>query len=146
MAIEVGSIVEGVVSGITNFGAFITLPGGMTGLVHISEVADAYVKDVKDYLKEQDKVKVKVINVDPKGKIGLSIKQVAPANPVPTSTVASAPVAPKPFIRRERPPIKPAGPETFEDKLAKFIKESEQKQSEFRRSTDAKRGGRGGRS
>ena len=60
MAIEVGQIVEGVVTGITNFGAFISLPGNVTGLVHISEVADAYVKDIKDYLKEQDKVKVKV--------------------------------------------------------------------------------------
>ena len=54
MAIEVGSIAEGIVSGITNFGAFITLPGNVTGLVHISEVADAYVRDVKDYLREQE--------------------------------------------------------------------------------------------
>ncbi|HUX78855.1 MAG TPA: S1 RNA-binding domain-containing protein, partial [Alphaproteobacteria bacterium] len=59
MAIDVGSIVEGVVTGITNFGAFIELPDRVTGLVHISEVADAYVKDVRDYLKEQDHVKVK---------------------------------------------------------------------------------------
>lgn len=137
MTIEVGSIVEGVVTGITNFGAFITLPGGVTGLVHISEVADAYVKDVKDYLKDQDTVKVKVINVDPKGKIGLSIKQANPPAPV-----AAIPVV-KPFVRKERPPMRAAIPETFEDKLSKFIKESEQKQQEFRRSTDAKRGGRG---
>ena len=61
MSIEVGSIVEGVVSGITNFGAFINLPDNKVGLVHISEVADVYVKDVKDFLKEQDKVKVKVL-------------------------------------------------------------------------------------
>ncbi|MDW7674009.1 MAG: S1 RNA-binding domain-containing protein, partial [Bacillota bacterium] len=52
MSIAIGSIVEGVVTGITNFGAFVQLPGGVTGLVHISEVADAYVKDVNDYLKE----------------------------------------------------------------------------------------------
>jgi S1 RNA binding domain protein len=125
------------------FGAFVELPGGVTGLVHISEVADAYVKDVKDYLKEQDRVKVKVINVDPKGKIGLSIKQVGG---VPgTAEKPAAPVKPpqaKPFRKEVRPP-KPVQPETFEDKLAKFIKESDQKQSEFRRSTDAKRGGRG---
>lgn len=56
MSIEVGSIVEGVVSGITNFGAFINLPDNKVGLVHISEVADVYVKDVKDFLKEQDKI------------------------------------------------------------------------------------------
>ena len=61
-------IVEGVVTGITNFGAFIELPGGITGLVHISEVADTYVKDVNDFLKDRDKVKVKVINIDDKEK------------------------------------------------------------------------------
>ena len=144
MSIEIGTIVEGVVSGITNFGAFISLPDGSTGLVHISEVADAYVKDVKDYLKDQDKVMVKVINVDPRGKIGLSIKQAKPAEP------AGENPPPKPFIRKERPPMRsfaPAArsqaPETFEDKLSRFIKESDQKQMEFRRSTDAKRGGRG---
>lgn len=125
MAIDVGSIVEGVVTGITNFGAFIELPDRVTGLVHISEVADAYVKDVRDYLKEQDHVKVKVIHIDEKGKIGLSIKQ---ANP----TVRN--------VGRERrlPPTV-----SFEDKLAKFIKDSDERQTEFRRATDSKRGGRG---
>jgi S1 RNA binding domain protein len=151
MSLEVGNITEGIVSGITNFGAFITLPGNVVGLVHISEVADVYVKDVKDYLKEQDKVMVKVINIDPKGKIGLSIKQAKSPD-----TAAQAPAPPP--IRKEKPPMRPAAPpmrspgfsaprsvlpESFEDKLSKFIKESDQKQQEFRRSTDAKRGGRG---
>ncbi|MBC7344703.1 MAG: S1 RNA-binding domain-containing protein, partial [Clostridia bacterium] len=63
MAISVGSIVEGVVTGITKFGAFVELPNGAVGLVHISEVADTYVKDVKDYLKEKEKVMVKLINI-----------------------------------------------------------------------------------
>jgi S1 RNA binding domain protein len=76
MSIQVGSVVEGVVTGITNFGAFVELPGGKVGLIHISEVADVYVRDVKDFLKEQDKVKVKVLSVDERGKIGLSIKQL----------------------------------------------------------------------
>ncbi|MGI6119064.1 MAG: S1 RNA-binding domain-containing protein [Desulfosporosinus sp.] len=125
MAIDVGSIVEGVVTGITNFGAFIELPDRATGLVHISEVADAYVKDVRDYLKEQDRVKVKVIHVDEKGKIGLSIKQ---ANP----TVRN-------MSRERRVP----STLSFEDKLAKFIKDSDERQIEFRRATDSKRGGRG---
>ena len=159
MALEVGTVAEGIVSGITNFGAFITLPGNVVGLVHISEVADAYVKDVKDYLKEQDKVLVKVINIDPKGKIGLSIKQAKTHTP-------GEPIAAGPVVRKERAPVKTAAPsggrpanqfprsagfmpprsvapETFEEKLSKFIKESDQKQLEFRRSTDAKRGGRG---
>ncbi|KLU67197.1 S1 RNA-binding domain-containing protein [Desulfosporosinus sp. SYSU MS00001] len=125
MAIDVGSIVEGVVTGITNFGAFIELPDRVTGLVHISEVADAYVKDVRDYLKEQDHVKVKVIHVDEKGKIGLSIKQ---ANPTVRNTSRE---------RRVPPTV------SFEDKLAKFIKDSDERQTEFRRATESKRGGRG---
>ncbi|HPT69249.1 MAG TPA: S1 RNA-binding domain-containing protein, partial [Syntrophomonas sp.] len=72
-----GEIIEGKVQGITTFGAFIELPGGLVGLVHISEIADTYVKDVKDYIKEGDQVKVKVLNIDGK-KIGLSIKQALP--------------------------------------------------------------------
>ena len=160
MAIEVGTITEGVVSGITNFGAFINLPGNAVGLVHISEVADAYVKDVKDYLREQDKVTVKVINIDAKGKIGLSIKQVRAQNPEQPPAQSSAPridrqaTRPAPAPVSSRPPAVSArntgfaaprgsGPESFEDRLSKFIKESDQKQMEFRRSTDAKRGGRG---
>ena len=74
MAIEVGSIVEGVVTGITNFGAFVELPEKKVGLVHISEVADEYVRDVHDFLEENQKIKVKVLSIDEKGKIGLSIK------------------------------------------------------------------------
>jgi S1 RNA binding domain protein len=123
MSIEVGSIVEGVVTGITNFGAFIELPGGVTGLVHISEVADAYVKDVRDYLKDKEKVKVKVIAMD-KGKIGLSIKQANPSS------------------RRQEyrePRV------SFEDRMAKFLKESEERLQDVRRSTESKRGGRGSR-
>ena len=130
MSITVGTIVEGTVTGITPFGAFVELPGGVTGLVHISEVADAYVKDVKDYLKEQDKIKVKIINIDPKGKIGLSIKQVTPAGSAPSRDGGREKV-------RSRPQI------SFEDRLAKFMKESDERQLEFRRSMDAKRGGRG---
>lgn len=75
MAIEVGTKLEGKVTGITNFGAFVELPGGVTGLVHISEIADNYVKDVNDHLKMEDIVTVKVINVDKNGKIGLSIRK-----------------------------------------------------------------------
>ncbi len=75
MAIEVGTKLEGKVTGITHFGAFVDLSGGVTGLVHISEIADNYVKDVNDHLKINDVVTVKVINVDKDGKIGLSIKQ-----------------------------------------------------------------------
>ena len=75
MSIEVGSKLQGKVTGITNFGAFVELPEGSTGLVHISEVADNYVKDINDHLKVGDVVEVKVINVEKDGKIGLSIKK-----------------------------------------------------------------------
>ena len=78
MTLKAGNIIEGTVINITNFGAFIDVEG-KTGLVHISEVADTFVKDIRDHLKEQDKVKVKVISVDDNGKISLSIKQAMPA-------------------------------------------------------------------
>ncbi len=75
MSIEVGSKLQGKVTGITNFGAFIELPDGKTGLVHISEVADNYVKDINEHLTVGDEVTVKVLNVEDDGKIGLSIKK-----------------------------------------------------------------------
>ena len=74
MSIEIGSKVQGKVTGITNFGAFVELPEGKTGLVHISEVADSYVKDVNDHLKVGDQVEVKVLS-EKEGKIALSIKK-----------------------------------------------------------------------
>ena len=126
MALAVGSIVEGVVTGITKFGAFVELPGGLTGLVHISEVAEAYVRDVKDYLKEKDRVAVKVINVDAQGKIGLSIKQ---ANPN--------------FEVKQKPQRSRSVHVSFEEKLAKFMKESDERLQDLKRNTDSKRGGRG---
>lgn len=124
-SLEISSIVEGVITGITHFGAFVQLPNGKTGLVHISEVADAYVRDIKDYIKEQDKVQVKILSYDDKGKIGLSIKQ---ANPT---------------YRPRAPEARRASSVSFEDKLARFMKESDEKLTDLRRSTDSKRGGRG---
>lgn len=126
-SIMVGSVVEGKVTGITHFGAFVELPGGQTGLVHISEVADNYVRDVKDYLKENDRVKVKIIAVE-NGKIGLSIKQ-ANAN------------SRGPRGRTDRR----AGYQSFEERLSKFLKESDERQQDLKKSIDSKRGGRGSR-
>ncbi|MBE8955714.1 MAG: S1 RNA-binding domain-containing protein, partial [Quinella sp. 2Q5] len=80
MVMEAGSIVEGKVTRITNFGAFVELGDGKVGLVHISEVADVYVNDVRDFLSEGDTVRVKVINVDG-NKIALSLKQAKPRPP-----------------------------------------------------------------
>jgi S1 RNA binding domain protein len=124
--LEIGSILEGTITGITSFGAFVALPNGKTGLVHISEVADEYVREVRDFLKEQDVVRVKVLSVDERGRIALSIKQ---ANPT---------YRPEPSRPRR-------SPQSFEDKLSKFLKESEDRLMDLRR-IEGKRGGRGGRS
>jgi len=75
MALEVGKIVSGKVSGITSFGAFVELEGGKTGLVHISEVAKDYVKDINSHISQNQEVKVKILSIDQNGKISLSIKQ-----------------------------------------------------------------------
>lgn len=134
MSIEVGSVVEGVVTGITNFGAFVELPGGKVGLIHISEVADVYVRDVKDFLKEQDKVKVKVLSVDERGKIGLSIKQLQPPSPNPSPR--------RTYSNDNRRPSR-SNTLSFEDKLSKFMKDSDERLSDLKRNTESKRGGRG---
>lgn len=138
MSIEVGSVVEGVVTGITNFGAFVELPGGKVGLIHISEVADVYVRDVKDFLKEQDKVKVKVLSIDERGKIGLSIKQLQPPSPspVPSPVPRRAPVNDNRRFGKVNAP-------SFEDKLTKFLKDSDERLGDLKRNTESKRGGRG---
>ncbi|MBT9135528.1 MAG: General stress protein 13 [Firmicutes bacterium] len=114
MALEVGTILSGIVTGITSFGAFVELETGETGLVHISEVADAYVKDINEHLKLKEKVVVKIINIDSKGKIGLSIRQA-----------------------KRRPSI------SFEERMNRFLKDSEERLTDLRKHTDAKRGGRG---
>lgn len=138
MSIEVGSVVEGVVTGITNFGAFVELPGGKVGLIHISEVADVYVRDVKDFLKEQDNVKVKVLSIDERGKIGLSIKQLQPPTPSPVPS----PVPRRAPINDNRRYGKVNAP-SFEDKLTKFLKDSDERLGDLKRNTESKRGGRG---
>ena len=119
MALKVGAIVEGTVKTITNFGAFIDLGDGATGLVHISEIADGYVKSVNDYLEENQKVEVKVISVDEENKkITLSMKKVEKF----TNTQPKQPDM------------------SFEDRLSKFLKDSEERQNDVKRSFESKRG------
>ena len=140
MQFEIGSIIEGKVSGLTNFGAFISLPGGATGMVHISEVSTTYVKDIHEQLKEGQDVKVKVLSISAEGKISLSIKQTE-AQPV------AAPSAPP--QRPRRPQSRPNGwqgqpqassnePAAFEDMMAKFKQVSDDKFSDLRRSNDSR--------
>ncbi|GAX88654.1 S1 domain-containing RNA-binding protein [Effusibacillus lacus] len=148
MSIELGSKLEGKVTGITHFGAFVLLPGGVTGLVHISEIADSYVKDINEHLKVNDTVTVKVLNVDKDGKIGLSIRQAVdkPVEPVgaPRQRGDRFESGGRNFERasRDRGHRKPE--KSFEDKLSKFLKESEDRLLALKRS-ESKRGGRGGR-
>ncbi len=144
MSIEVGSIVEGIVTGITNFGVFVQLSGGEVGLVHISEIADTYVKDINDFLTKKDRVKVKVLSVDQGGKIGLSIKQANPTAPAPRQH----PERSERFERRDKRDKRKSAPpkvqkQGFEDKMAQFLKESDEKLQDLKKNTENKRGGRG---
>ncbi|WP_020062139.1 S1 domain-containing RNA-binding protein [Bacillus sp. 123MFChir2] len=151
MSIEVGSKLQGKVTGITNFGAFVELPEGLTGLVHISEVADNYVKDINDHLKVGDQVEVKVINVEKDGKIGLSIKKAKEREKTEgeqrDNQRAGRPGRNRSFNRDNR-----GGggdnrnqKETFEQKMARFLKDSEDRLTSLKRNTESKRGGRGAR-
>jgi len=141
MSIEVGSKLQGKVTGITKFGAFVELPEGSTGLVHISEVADSYVKDINDHLKVGDQVEVKVINVEKDGKIGLSIKK-AKDRPEPERKQYSNSQSQRPRQNRSNDRNNNR-PETFESKMAKFLKDSEDRLTSLKRHTESKRGGRG---
>jgi S1 RNA binding domain protein len=154
MSIEVGSKLQGKVTGITNFGAFVELPGGSTGLVHISEVADNYVKDINDHLKVGDEVTVKVINVENDGKIGLSIKKAIDRPERPErSERPERPERPRNTDRprnSDRPrqrgnDFRSNNKENFEQKMSRFLKDSEDRLSSLKRNTESKRGGRGAR-
>ena len=134
MEFGVGSVVQGKVTGITKFGAFVSLPEGKSGLVHISEIAYAYVSDVSDHLQVGQEVTVKVIGIDESGRINLSIKKALPPPPRP-SGAPMAQVGARPQGRggfAPRPAAQPAGPASFEDRLKQFMQQSDSKLSEIR--------------
>lgn len=137
MLVEVGNIVEGKVAGITNFGAFIQLPEGKTGLVHISEIAEEYVKDIKNHLQENQEVKVKVLSME-NGKISLSIKKAIDRKTAPNT--ASKTVRPPADIDWNR-----SGNEnlSFEDRLAKYMKDSDDRMHDLKKNFESKRGSGG---
>ena len=139
MELTVGEILEGKVKTITNFGAFVALGDNKTGMVHISEVANAYVSDIRQHLTEGQDVKVMVIGNE-NGKINLSIKRLEPKpqtrGPRPVGN-GSAPQTSRPA----RPaPVPPAAPKTadqlFEEKLKAFMTESDSKISGIRQYSD----------
>lgn len=143
MEFGVGSVLEGKVSGITKFGAFVSLPEGRSGLVHISEISYTYVNDVKDHLQEGQDVKVKVIGIDEGGRVNLSIKKAQDPPPRPEGS------APRQASRPGSRPVgftgvrKQAEPVTFEDRLKQFMASSDSKLSEHHMN-DRKSSRRGG--
>ena len=144
MEFGVGSVLEGKVTGITKFGAFVSLPEGKSGLVHISEIAYSYVNDVKDHLKEGKEVKVKVIGIDENGRINLSIKKAMdpPPRPAGQGRPMGRPGGHNGGGFRGKPA--PAEPASFEDRLKQFMAASDSKLSELRQSErrSSRRGGR----
>ncbi len=142
MELTVGSIVDGKVTGIMKFGAFVSLPEGRSGLVHISEIAYTYVNEVSDFLKVGQEVRVKIIGIDENGRINLSIKktQEPPAR-------AAAPRRPAVNAPAGNPaPRSAPQPASFEDKLKQFMQDSDSKLSGVRQyeKSNRRRGNRGG--
>lgn len=133
MAVEVGSIVEGKVTGVKKFGAFVELPDGTTGMVHISEVSNEYIKELTDVLSEGQVVNVKVLEVSAEGKVALSIKK----------TIERPRMHHRADQGRTWQPKAQAvvGEQTFEDMMASFKTRSEEKISDLKRVTEAHRGG-----
>ncbi len=148
MQVEVGMILDGKVSGIADFGAFVELQGGKNGLVHISEVSNEYVNDVKEHLKEGQEVKVKVIGTD-NGKISLSIKQtLAPAKTEPRekkekrkNTKGERQQSAEPRKPPEEFAFNRRSDMSFDDMLQKFKQDSDEKFQDLKRSNDGKRSG-----
>ncbi|MBQ2687544.1 MAG: S1 RNA-binding domain-containing protein [Clostridia bacterium] len=161
---EKGSIYEGKITSITNFGAFVSLPDGPDGLVHISEVSNGFVKDINELFEVGQTVKVKVISIAENGKIALSIKQAQPKEEKPQPTSAK----PRPQTERkftpkkaeQKPQFNPNVPpeeyweeqissnQGFEDMMNKFKKSSQDKFSDLKRGGESRgysRRGHGGR-
>ncbi|MCH4057635.1 S1 domain-containing RNA-binding protein [Lapidilactobacillus gannanensis] len=163
MAVEIGSKVTGKVTGITNFGAFVDLGSGQSGLVHISEISNQYVKDIHDVLSVGDMVTVKVVSVQA-NKIGLSIKQASEQSAAPANH-SHAPHHEQQHHREHRENDssnnnwkrgnsggRPSNNhqshqnhQDFDSMLSGFLKDSEDRLTAIKRNTEGKRGGRGGR-
>ena len=150
MALGAGEIVEGKVTGLTKFGAFVSLPEEKVGMIHISEVSTTYVKDIGEFLEKGQTVKVKVLNIDENGKISLSLKQV------PENTEAVKRASDDHHDRGERREKKRSAPNvwqgqkskyadnhelTFEEMMSQFKQQSDDKLTDLKRATESKHGG-----
>ncbi len=149
MDLEVGTVLEGKVTGITKFGAFVSFPSGKSGLVHISEIAYPYVQNVSDHLSDGQTVKVKVIGIDENGRINLSIKKAAEqpgaAQRAPQSQVRSQKMPVRTPLHRtaaafSQPAEAPLNDTSFEDKLKRFMQDSDSKISSIKQYSDRKSG------
>ncbi len=137
---EVGAVLEGKVSGVTKFGAFVNLPGGKSGLVHISEIANTFVNDVAQYVSVGQTVKVKIIGING-DKINLSIKRAEETEEAPRRRAPQQPrpTAPKQQQPRQQPSGQVAAPtddQDFEDKLKQFMKDSDSRIADNRMYAD----------
>ena len=148
MQIEQGSVVKGKVTGLTDFGAFVELEGGKTGMIHISEVSTSYVKDIREHLQLNQEVTAKVISISPEGKIALSIKKLNADNnggdrpqnrPHQQSSGQRRP--PQQGRQVEAVNQETSGNQSFEDMMAKFKQISDEKMTDLKRSSDSKRSG-----
>ena len=142
--LEIGTIVEGKVSGLTNFGAFVSLPDGKSGMVHISEVSTSFVKEIRDVLQVGQDVKVKVIGISDDGKISLSIKRaMEDARPKPKRPARRGPNVWQGQQRQSSDNL------SFEDMMARFKQVSDEKMTDLKHAGDSRYGGgssrRGGR-
>lgn len=153
LQLEVGVILEGKVTGVKKFGAFVALPEGKTGMVHISEVSNGFIEDLATVLTEGQTVKVKVLSIGEDGKIALSIKRTLPPEPRapraggPGGQGGPRPGGPRPQRGHDTPRVwqpkaqQPQGDLSFEDMMSKFKTQSEEKISDLKRVTENRRGG-----
>ena len=152
MQLEIGSVYEGTVRSITNYGAFVEIQTTdadgktekQTGMVHISEIADSFVRDIHDFVQEQDTVRVKVLGTNPQGRLSLSLRQ-ANAQRSPQQGGAQKPGKPresaKPRVFEPKRTV-PQSEMSFEDKLQHFKQTSEEKRCELRRGSERRGGSR----
>lgn len=161
MELEVGTILTGKVTGITKFGAFVALAPGKSGLVHISEIANTYVNDIREHLTEGQEVNVKIVSIDDNGRINLSIKATLPPPPPrekrPPMPPRDRQTAPRPAAPARQPannvsymppppPPQPVSSDaSFEDKLKRFMQDSDSKMAGMRQYADKRSSRRRGR-
>ncbi len=138
--LEKDSIVDGVVTGVTSFGAFVKLPGNNEGLVHISEVANEYVTDINKHVALNDNVKVKVLGKNPKGKYDLSMKKAAPPKEVEESDNSEENRIATMDRRKAKKLAETGELNPFESKMLNFLKKSEEKQIDLKRNIQLKQG------